>query len=171
MSLTDRDERFYYDINNHDIDVLVAKIQTGGHIFSLEKMIERGLFPDKAEAVRVKLKQLETDILVKQKEEEERMRIIQNNDYRKQQIIDFCNQIADNQKNLEQIKIDILNGIVSLEEMARFLNESRLTTEILSKIEYFITGKRQIDFYLWKHLGSHVFWQISSAILISTVFL
>ena len=80
------------------------------------------------------------------------MRIIQNNDYRKQQIIDFCNQIADNQKNLEQIKIDILNGIVSLEEMARFLNESRLTTEILSKIEYFITGKRQIDFYLWKDL-------------------
>jgi hypothetical protein len=80
------------------------------------------------------------------------MRIIQNNDYRKQQIIDFCNQIADNQKNLEQIKIDILNGIVSLEEMSRFLNESRLTTEILSKIEYFITGKRQIDFYLWKDL-------------------
>jgi hypothetical protein len=152
MSLTDRDERFYYDINNHDIDVLVAKIQTGGPSFSLEKMIERGLFPDKAEAIRAKLNQLESDILVKQKEEEERIRIIQNNDYRKQQIIDFCNQIADNQKGLEEIKISILNGVVSLEEMSQQLSQSRLTPELFNKIGYYITGKKQVDFYLWKDL-------------------
>jgi hypothetical protein len=146
------EERFFYDLNSHDLETLVAKIQTGNPSYSLEKMIEKGLLPDKTQEIRNRMSQIQSQDLIRQKEEEERLRQLQNNDFRKQQIIDFCNQIADNQKNLEEIKISILNGVVSLDEMAQNLNQTRLTPEIYNKIGYYISGKKQIDFHLWKDL-------------------
>ena len=37
--MTLSEERFYYDLNSHDIEILILKIQSGNPIFSLEKML------------------------------------------------------------------------------------------------------------------------------------
>ena len=143
---------FYFNINNHDIEILISKIQSGSADYTLDKMIENGLFADRAQAVRERLNFIDSEELIRIRQEEERLIQERNNVNRKQQIIDFCNQIADNQKNLEEIKISIINNLVSLEEIEQNLHESRLSPEICNKIRYYITGKRQIDFYLWKDL-------------------
>ena len=150
--MSSQSDLFYFNINNHDIEILVSKIKSGSADYTLDKMIEKGLFADRAQAVRERLNSIDSEELNRRREEEERNRQQQNNVVRKQQIIDFCNQIADNQKGLEEIKISILNGVVSLDEMAQNLSESRLSPEIFNKIGYYISGKKQVDFYLWKDL-------------------
>ena len=45
--MTLSEERFYYDLNSHDVETLITKIQSGNPSFSLEKMIEKGLLPEK----------------------------------------------------------------------------------------------------------------------------
>jgi hypothetical protein len=143
---------FYFNINNHDIEILISKIQSGNTDYTLDKMIDNGLFADRAQAVRERLISIDSEELKRKREEEERIIQEEKNVVRKQQIINFCNQIADNQKGLEEIKISILNGVVSLDEMAQNLSESRLSPEIFNKIGYYISGKKQVDFYLWKDL-------------------
>ena len=150
--MSSQSDLFYFNINNHDIEILVSKIKSGSADYTLDKMIEKGLFADRAQAVRERLNSIDSEELNRRREEEERNRQQQNNVVRKQQIIDFCNQIADNQKGLEEIKISILNGVVSIDEMAQNLSESRLSPEIFNKIGYYISGKKQVDFYLWKDL-------------------
>lgn len=152
MSLNDKDERFYYDINNHEADILAAKIQTGSPNYTLEKMIERGLSQEKVDLVRHLLSQIESDNMAKQNEDEERQRQLQNDDSRKEQIINYCNQIADDQIGLDEIKISIINGFISLDEIDFNLNESRLSREIFSKIGYYISKKQTVEFHLWKDL-------------------
>ena len=150
--MTLSEERFYYDLNSHDIEILILKIQSGNPIFSLEKMIEKGLLPEKNNEIKSRLAQIESEALSLQHIEAERLRQLQNNDVRKQQIIDFCNQIADNQKGLEEIKISILNGIFTLDDMAQNFQNSRLSPDLFKKIGYYISGKKQVEFYLWKDL-------------------
>jgi hypothetical protein len=150
--MTLSEERFYYDLNSHDVETLITKIQSGNPSFSLEKMIEKGLLPEKNNEIMSRMAQIESEALNRQNAEAERLRQLQNSDVRKQQIIDFCNQIADNQKGLEEIKISILNGIFTLEDMAQNLQNSRLTPDLFNKIGYYISGKKQVEFYLWKDL-------------------
>ena len=150
--MTLSEERFYYDLNNHDVETLITKIQSGNPSFSLEKMIEKGLLPEKNNEILSRMAQIESEALNLQNLEAERLRQLQNSDVRKQQIIDFCNQIADNQKGLEEIKISILNGIFTLEDMAQNLQNSRLTPDLFNKIGYYISGKKQVEFYLWNDL-------------------
>ena len=115
-------------------------------------MIEKGLLPEKNNEIKSRLAQIESEALSLQNIEAERLRQLQNNDARKQQIIDFCNQIADNQKGLEEIKISILNGIFTLDDMAQNFQNSRLSPDLFKKIGYYISGKKQVEFYLWKDL-------------------
>jgi len=150
--MTLSEERFYYDLNSHDVETLITKIQSGNPSFSLEKMIEKGLLPEKNNEIMSRMAQIESEALNRQNAEAERLRQLQNSDVRKQQIIDFCNQIADNQKGLEEIKISILNGIFTLEDMAQNLQNSRLTPDLFNKIGYYISGKKQVEFYLWNDL-------------------
>ena len=152
MSLSDKDERFYYDLNNHSIDDLIFKLENGGANFSLEKMIEKGLAPDKEEALRSRIGELEDDAAKKDREEQIQFRSLQDDNDRKQQVIDFCNRIADDQMTLEQIKIDIINGVFSYDDMGKHLSESNLSSEKFNKIGYYISNKKQVDFYLWKDL-------------------
>ena len=150
--MTLSEERFYYDLNSHDVETLITKIQSGNPSFSLEKMIEKGLLPEKNNEIMSRMAQIESEALNRQNAEAERLRQLQNSDVRKQQIIDFCNQIADNQKGLEEIKISILNGIFTLDDMAQNLQNSKLTPDLFNKIGYYISGKKQVEFYLWKDL-------------------
>jgi hypothetical protein len=150
--MTLSEERFYYDLNSHDVETLITKIQSGNPSFSLEKMIEKGLLPEKNNEIMSRMAQIESEALSRQNAEEAKLRILQRSDVRKQQIIDFCNQIADNQKGLEEIKISILNGIFTLEDMAQNLQNSRLTPDLFNKIGYYISGKKQVEFYLWNDL-------------------
>ena len=157
-NLTLNEERFYYDLNSHEIETLIAKIQTGNPSYSLEKMIEKGLLPDKTQEIKNRISQIQSQELIRQKEDEERLRQLQNNDFRKQQIIDFCNKIADNNLNLDEIKTELIqamNGIlghVSLEDIQKHMSETRLTQEIYNIINYYLLRKKQVDFYLWKEL-------------------
>lgn len=143
---------FYFNINNHDIEVLISKISSGDPEYTLDKMIENGLFSDKIQLLTERLAKIQQEELQRRNEENDRLQQERNSAVRKQTIIDFCNQIADNQKGLEEIKISILNGIVSLDEMSQNIHETRLSQDVFNKIGYYISAKKQVDFYLWKDL-------------------
>jgi hypothetical protein len=132
---------FYFNINNHDIDVLISKIKSGNPEYSLDKMIEKGLSPDRLKIVRDRLKEIEEiDI------------ITTNEAARKQQVVDFCNRIYNDEIGLDEIKIKIQNGFFTMEEIDKYFNESLLSNDILDKIKYFIFNKKEILFYEWKDL-------------------
>ena len=46
MGFTEKDERFYYDINSHSIDILVDKILSGNSNYTLDIYKDKGLMSD-----------------------------------------------------------------------------------------------------------------------------
>jgi Arc/MetJ-type ribon-helix-helix transcriptional regulator len=150
--MSNQSDLFYFNINNHDIEILVSKINSGDPEYTIEKMIEKGLFPDRAQLVRDHLSSLENDEMIRKREEQKQLWEQQKNRARKQQAIDYCNEIADNQKSLLDIKSDVRNGIITLEQITDNLSETRLSQEIVNKIKYFIQNKKSIEFYLWNDL-------------------
>jgi hypothetical protein len=141
-------ERFYFDINSHDIEVLVSKIKSGNPEYSIEKMMDNGLLPVRAQAVRERIK----EEVEKEEEKEEEDKIIIKAIARKKQIIDFCNEIYRDEIGLDEIKIKIQNGFFTMEEIDQYIGESLLSNETLDKIKYFIFNKKEILFYEWKDL-------------------
>jgi hypothetical protein len=68
-------------------------------------------------------------------------------------IIKFCNKIADNQLTLDEIKLQILNGIYSLDEIEECISESKLSIEILEAIKSYINFNLPLDFYEFRDLS------------------
>jgi hypothetical protein len=150
---------FYFNINNHDIEILVSKIQSGNDDYTLDKMLDNGLLPARAQSVRARILELDAEEESQKREEEEKKRREEEekrqekiNGERKQQVINYCNEIADNRKSLLDIKSDVINGKITLEQMSDNLPDTRLTQEIVNKIKYFIQNKKSVEFYLWNNL-------------------
>jgi hypothetical protein len=72
---------------------------------------------------------------------------------RKTEIIDICNRIADDRITLDEIKLKILNGIYSLDEIVECFSESKLSIEILEAIKSYINFNLPLDFYEFRDLS------------------
>ena len=62
-------------------------------------------------------------------------------------IIEFCNKIADNQLTLDEIKLIILNGIYSLDEIEKCISVSNLSMENLDVIKSYLNFNILFEFY------------------------
>ncbi len=68
-------------------------------------------------------------------------------------IIEFCNKIADNQLTLDEIKLQILNGIYSLDEIEKCISGSNLSMENLDVIKSYLNFNLPLDFYEFRDLS------------------
>jgi GTPase SAR1 family protein len=67
--------------------------------------------------------------------------------------IEFCNEIADDQLTLDEIKLKILHGIYSLDEIEKCISVSNLNIEVLEVIKrYLYFNNVRLEFYDFRDL-------------------
>ena len=152
MGFTEKDERFYYDINSHSIDILVDKILSGNSNYTLDIYKDKGLMSDALNRVEQEINHRKSNDLLK----EDEIGRLKNDEFlknkAKQDVITFCNEIEDGIWSLDEIKVKILNAVVSYDDIAKYYSESNLTSDNFGKITYYLKSKKNVDFYLWKDL-------------------
>ena len=66
--------------------------------------------------------------------------------------IEFCNEIADDQLTLDEIKLKILHGIYSLDEIEKCISISNLNIENLEVIKRYLYFNNRLEFYDFRDL-------------------
>jgi hypothetical protein len=66
------------------------------------------------------------------------------------EIIEFCNKIADDQLTLDEIRVKILNGIYTLDEIEECIRDSNLSRETFEIIKRYLNFNVPLDYYDFK---------------------
>ena len=110
MGFTEKDERFYYDINSHSIDILVDKILSGNSNYTLDIYKDKGLMSDALHRVEQEINHRKSNELLK----EDEIGRLKNDEFlknkAKQDVITFCNEIEEGIWSLDEIKVKMMKA-------------------------------------------------------------